>query len=143
MTPLDPAYLGAIASQIATMSSVLGGFAITFFVTLLVFTEAGRAARLAIIASACAAGLFIAAVGASVDVVISTHPGAPDAIHAESLDYSRIVAVLAFSGAIFALAFAIGASGWMRSRVVGLATSLAAGVSLFLFVSTLMVSPAS
>ncbi|MEX0342682.1 MAG: hypothetical protein AB3N06_08850 [Erythrobacter sp.] len=122
------------------MSSVLGGFAITFFATVLVFTDSSRAARIAIAASSLAAGLFIAAVGASVDIVISTHPEAPLSVQAKSLGWSRWVSVLSFSGAIFLLSIAIGASGWMRSRSIGIVTSLSAFLSLFLFVSSLMVS---
>ncbi len=140
MMQLDPAYLSAIATQIATMSSVLGGFAITFFVTLLVLTEVSRPARAAIAASAIAAVLFIASVGASVDIIISSHPAAPASVAQKDIDYARMVSVLSFTGAIFALSGAIGISGWIRSRAIGIITSLSATSGLLLFVSTLMIS---
>ena len=140
MMRLDPTYLSSIASQIATMSSVLGGFAITFFATVLVFSDTTKAARIAIAASSIAAGLFIAAVGSSVDLIISTHPEAPLSVRSKNLDWSRWVSVISFTGAVFALSIAIGASGWMRSRPIGIVTSLSAFLSLALFVSSLMIS---
>ena len=127
MRNLPPDYLAEIARQLAFVSAFLGGFAATFLATLLVADAPGKVAGWTIGSAALSSAAFIVAVSASVMLVIVLHPDAPDNITTNaSISGARAFSVLGFMVGIYALLLGLGLSGWIRSRSVGIATSLAA-----------------
>ncbi len=125
--PLD--YLAEIARQIAFLSAFLGGFAATFLATLLMVDSPRKVAGWAIGAAAFAATLFIVAVIASVMLAVVLQPNVPERVASvASIGHARTVSGAGFILGLYALLLSLGLSGWIRSRGVGIATALAAGL---------------
>lgn len=132
MHPLIPDYLTEIARQLGSLSAFLGGFAAAFLGTLLTMASPRRTTSWAIASAAFAAVAFILVVVASTKLVILLHPKAPTAGSLESLGGTRVVMGLGFLLGTYALLLSIGLSGWLRSRRMGLLTSLLAGIAAVL-----------
>jgi hypothetical protein len=126
MLPLDDGYLSDLAQQIGATSAFLGGFAATMLTALLALQARGRAASWSIAASAVASVFFVVAVIGSIKLVVLSHPKAPEGMAASGLD--RITGVAPFMIGLFALLVAIGASGFLRSRRMGIGTASLAGL---------------
>ncbi len=133
MQTLPPSYMVEIAQQLSFLSAFLGGFSAAVFVTLLVAESPKRSAGLAIGASAVAACCFVVAVISFVMVAIVLNPDVPSNVSAESsVDHARIVGFLGFVAGVYALLASVGISGWVRSRRLGVVTSVVAGGSAIL-----------
>jgi len=133
MQILDPEYLVEIARQIAFLSAFLGGFSAAFLGSLLVGGPERRAATWATVSAAAAAVSFIVAVIGATTLMMALHPRAPASVaQGTSLVAGRTATVLAFEVGLYALLSAVGASGFLRSRRVGLATLSLAGVGALL-----------
>lgn len=132
MTPLAPDYLATLATQIGNVSAFLGGFAATFLVLFLTFSERSRAASIAVVAAALASVGFIVTVIATTMLVAATHPHAPAGALARA-DIGRSAMSFSFLVAMIALLVSIGASGWIRSRPLGWTTTAFAAAALLLF----------
>ncbi len=132
MQPLASSYLVELARQLAFLSAVLGGFAATFLATLVAVDARRPAAWVVGLAAAAACG-FIVTVVASVAITVVLHPNAPAAVvRSTSVGTARVVSGASFSVGLLALLGAIGLSGWIRSRRVGLATTSTALVGIVL-----------
>lgn len=130
MLSLPPDYLAEIARQIAFLSAFLGGFAATFLATLLAAHSPKRITAWTICSSALAASAFVVSTTVSVMLVVTLHPNAPaDITTGQDVVRSRILSTLGFIVGIYALLLGIGLCGWMRSRRVGLVTSVGASVA--------------
>lgn len=133
MQSLPSSYLAEMARQVAFISAFLGGFAATFLATLLVANPTRKSADWSIGCSAVAASCFVVAVIASVTQTVVLHPDAPANVTAgSSIDTARIVGTLGFGFGVYALLGSVGVSGWIRSRRMGLVTSVAAGAGAIL-----------
>lgn len=132
MTPLAPDYLATLAAQIGNVSAFLGGFAATFLVLFLTFTEKTRAASVAVVSAALASIGFIVTVIATTMLVAVTHPHAPAGALARA-DIGRAAMSYSFLIAMIALLVSIGASGWIRSRRLGWTTTAFASIAVLLF----------
>lgn len=118
--------------QSAFISSVLAGFAFSFAGTLLVASREHRAgswaAFLALAASVAflpvTLGMTFRAVGAAGE------PARLNLQQAASDHYIQMLSMLFLSGIVFLVA-SFGVSGWMRSRGLGIATTVLAVVGLF------------
>ncbi|MEY4556741.1 MAG: hypothetical protein RL093_1860 [Pseudomonadota bacterium] len=121
---LSPAFMAALAGQIGALSAFLGGFAATFLVMLLMANIESRPARWAAVASALAAVSFIVAAVATTTLVAGAHPEAPISTARDAAaGVSRLLMSLCFALGNYALLTAIGCSGWLRSRKLGVATT--------------------
>ena len=130
MQPLAPEYLAELGRQIATLSAFLGGFAAAFYGTLLMADRSHRIAGWAAGSAAIAAAAFVVAVVAATMLVIALHPGAPRiGARGGQGGFERVVAAVTFFMGIYALLASLGLSGWLRSRRLGIATSLGALVA--------------
>ena len=130
MTQIPPEYLLAMAEQISFLSSFLGGFSATVFVTLLTLAKPGRAARLAIGLSALAAVSFIMAVVATTTLIFTLHPAAPASVADNPVEALRLQMAGFFLLGIVGLLGAIGASGWIRSKGLGVITTIMASLGM-------------
>jgi ABC-type Fe3+-siderophore transport system permease subunit len=132
---LPISYLDDIARQLSFLSAFLGGFAATFFVTLLVGGFKQRSASVSISLSAIAASSFVVAVISFVMITVVLNPEVPDNVEIHSsLMHARLVGFLSFGFGVYALLGSVGFSGWVHSRTLGRLTTVVAVVSLF-FVS--------
>lgn len=131
MEPLSPVYLSDIAAQTGSLSAFLGGFSATFLGALLALRAKGRTATVTIGFAAVAAVAFIVAVVGSTAVVAALHPQGPN-VGTGGTGGAQTIMALAFIVGLYALLTALGLSGWSRSRNIGLATSIAAGLGVLL-----------
>ena len=129
------AYMATAASQLASISAFLGGFAATILATLILSDPRSRIGGLVIGASAVAAASFIVTSLAATTLGAGLNPNVPDGFFSEPyLRRTQAMMSLTFLLGMTALLLAIGASGWMRSRGMGWLTSV---VGLIAFLATL------
>jgi hypothetical protein len=130
MHPLNPEFLGEMGRQIAFLSAFLGGFAATFLGILLQSPNSRRHVGWAAGASAVASASFILAVMSGSLLGLVVHPGAPpDLAKPTLLPPLRILIFITFLVGINSSLLSLGLSGWIRSRQLGIVTSVSAFVS--------------
>ncbi|HEY4282799.1 MAG TPA: hypothetical protein VGM62_06995 [Chthoniobacterales bacterium] len=123
-------FVGEVARQITSVSAFLGGFAATFLGILLQSQSTRRHVSWAAGAAAIASALFMIAVIAGTLMTIVVNPAAPQNMATpEFLPWARKVMIGSFGLGIYANLLSLGLSGWIRSRSLGLVTSIAALVS--------------
>ncbi|MCL6699098.1 hypothetical protein LZ496_09940 [Sphingomonas sp. NSE70-1] len=130
MTPLNPDYLTALATQLGSVSAFFGGFAATMLALFLTVGGKSRGSLVAAHGSAVAAVSFIVAVMASSALVAIAHPDAPLATAARSTTAIRPLLGISFSIGIIGLLVAIAASGWSHSKAMGWTTSIISSVAI-------------
>lgn len=126
---------------LATISAVLGGFALTFFGALLMNTS-GRASSWTAGLSAAATGAFsVSAIGwalAASGLALASGTGAADgASFIASFRPIHRTLSLVLIGGIFLFLASLGVAGWIRSRAMGIVTTGIAGASVVLVLSVL------
>ena len=130
MQPLNAEFLGEMGRQIAFLSAFLGGFAATFLGILLQSPNSRRHVGWAAGAAAVASASFILAVMSGTLLALVVHPGAPPALAEPTLlPQLRILTFITFIVGIYSSLLSLGLSGWIRSRQLGIITSVAAFVS--------------
>ena len=135
MEQLSPAYIGALASQLAALSAFLGGFAATFLATLLTLGHQSRLMTVTIgLAVTSAVGFIVTVVAATMLIAIS-HPAAPPFMAALATSWPRTIMSVGFTAGALSLLGSLGCSGWTRSRSIGWTTTIAAIVGATLIVS--------
>jgi hypothetical protein len=123
-------YLAEIGRQIAFLSAFLGGFAANFLGILLQSANSRRYAGWAAGAAAVASASFILAVISGTAVALVLHPGAPpDVAKPTFLPQVRALIFATFGIGIYGILLSLGLSGWIRSRALGVVTSVAALLS--------------
>ncbi len=133
MQSLPLSYLAEIAQQLSLLSTFLGGFAAAFFATLLVESSTKKSAGWSIGCAAIAASCFIVAVISFVMITIVLHPEVPNNVsEGSSIGRARAVGFIGFALGVYALLLSVGISGWIRSRKLGMITSVTAGLSVIL-----------
>lgn len=138
VTPNNAEFLGEIARQLASVSAFLGGFAATFLGILLQSQSPRRHVGWAAGAAAVASASFMIAVIVGTLVALVVNPSAPQGFATpEFLPWARQVLLISFALGIYTNLLSLGLSGWIRSRSLGLITSIAAllsGVIVWTFV---------
>lgn len=128
--PVNVEFLAEIGRQIASLSAFLGGFAATFLGILLQSPSSRRYVGWAAGAAAVASASFILAVISGTALAIVFHPGAPPGIaKPEFVPQVRTLIVITFAIGIYSTLLSLGLSGWIRSRQLGIVTSIAALIS--------------
>jgi hypothetical protein len=128
--PVNGEFVGEIARQLTSVSAFLGGFAATFLGILLQSQSPRRHVGWAAGAAAVASASFMIAVIAGTLVALVVNPGAPRGFATpEFLPWARRILTVSFALGIYANLLSLGLSGWIRSRPLGLVTSIAALVS--------------
>ena len=127
MQPVRAEFVSEIGRQIASLSAFLGGFAATFLGILLQSPNSRRHVGWAAGAAAIASASFMIAVIGGTVLVIVLNPQAPEGAGApEFLAWVRKAIVVTFMLGIYANLVSLGLSGWIRSRSLGIVTSVAA-----------------
>ncbi|MEM8486841.1 MAG: hypothetical protein AAF564_14910 [Bacteroidota bacterium] len=109
--------------HLAFVNAVLGGFAFAFLGALITIDKSSRILSVAQVVVAVAACFFLVA------TLGSTMLSGLDEL--ESFAHLRRPISLSFFGGLFFLLVSIGLSGWLRSRSLGISTSLIALVTGF------------
>jgi hypothetical protein len=113
----------------ATLTGIMAGFALSAVIQLLTANIKGRLTTAAIVVFAASTVMFL------YTLVVSVMSFAAAAELNEvpvGLDNLNIGALLIMFAAFFVFLTGIGISGWIRSRVTGILTSLFAGISMCL-----------
>jgi hypothetical protein len=127
MQPINAEFLAETGKQIASLSAFLGGFAATFLGILLQSPNSRRHVGWAAGAAAVASAAFILAVISGTTLALVMHPGAPpDIAKPTFLPQVRILIMIAFTCGVYSMLLSLGLSGWIRSRQLGIVTSVAA-----------------
>src|SRR5579872_6674411 len=111
MEPLAPAYISALAAQLASLSAFLGGFAATFLATLLTLGHAGRLMTITIGFAVASSVSFIVTVVAATMLTAVLHPEAPhfmaDAVASAPRAIGWITTIAALVGATFIIGMTV------------------------------------
>ena len=130
MQPVNAEFLAEAGKQIASLSAFLGGFAATFFGILLQSSDSRRHVGWAAGAAAVASASFILAVISGTTLALVLHPGAPPSVATPTfLPQLQNLIFVSFPCGIYSILLSLGLSGWIRSRQLGIVTSVAALMS--------------
>jgi hypothetical protein len=130
MKPLNPDFIAEIARQLTSVSAFLGGFAATFLGILLQSNSSRRHVGWAAGAAAVASASFMISVIAGTLVALVVNPSAPQGFATpQFLPWARQILFVSFAVGIYSNLLSLGLSGWIRSRALGLVTTIAAFVS--------------
>lgn len=128
----DPAAYAEMFSQLGSIAAVLGGFAFASAGALLAASEerAGRAATTAVGAAVLSAACFIlSALSWTLSTIRATGAASVEGELPRVVLSLHAIMSFVFQLGILALFVSLGASGWVRSRRLGLFTSGAALVA--------------
>jgi hypothetical protein len=115
--------------QLAFITAILGGFAITFLSVLLTASATHRMVNWIVgVTTAAAVSFVLSALGATFSAVIATDAGA-DPLPSDVEALHEPLSLL-FLGGTLLLFTALGMSGWLRSRSLGIATTVIATLGL-------------
>jgi hypothetical protein len=127
MQPGSDEFFAEMGRQIAFLSAFLGGFAATFLGILLQSPSSRRHVGWAAGAAAVASASFILAVVSGTILGVISHPGAPPNIpKPSSLWQIHALIFVTFALGIHSVLLSLGLSGWIRSRQLGIVTSVTA-----------------
>jgi len=132
MSELPHSYLNFLASQIAFISTFLGGFAATILGAVALSDKTGKIITALLIGSAISASAFIVTVFAMTDIMISTTEGFPFPVPYGELESMNVKGMTSLLVGIVSLLFVIGCSGWLKSRKIGTITTIIGVISLIL-----------
>lgn len=114
--------------QMAFITAILGGFAITFLSVLLTAPATHRLVNWIVGATTAAATCFVlSALGSTFSAVIASNSGDSLPSDVEALHEPLSLLFLAGTVLLFAV---LGMSGWIRSRSLGISTTVIAALGL-------------
>ena len=134
MSDLTPDHLVEIAKQTAFVAAFLGGFAATFLGTVLPLNRSGKQSASLVVTLAISSCAFVVSVITLTSLIISQHPEVPEDVRLSVADRGQIVGGISFMIGIYALLVSIGLAGYVRSKLLGMVTSVVALIAA-LFVS--------
>lgn len=132
--------MGDAFGQLSAICAVLGGFAVTFLGIVMTLADARkRVEAVAAVATACAACFFLGALGwalfAALAARVASSSGPAQAELTQQLQAAGVLRrplSLLFLLGVALLFITLGASGWLRSRRLGVLTSLIAAMAAML-----------
>lgn len=133
MIELSLEYINQLASQIMLISTFLGGFSITTLTAILLSDKEGKLLNVLFVSTVISAASFIIAIFAMTSLIMFTTPGYPMAVTDADMMLPRFGGILAFLVGILSLVFMIGLSGWLKSRKLGIVTTILAAITLIVF----------
>jgi len=132
MIDLSEEYFRTLAEQSVFISAFLGGISATILGTFVIVKNDSKVFKYMILFSAIAAVSFIVAVFGMTKVQLLLVPNSPFENVKELLMYPRIVGGLGFYFGINSLLVVISLSGWLRSKRLGIITTILGVVTAIL-----------
>ena len=118
--------------QLAFISALIGGFSLTFLVQLLIVHPERRIVNWTIgFAISASAGLIVCALGWTLSAAYIVNPRA----QADQVQLSALLShlhnrlSLAFIGSLLLFLVSLGTCGWIRSRAMGIVTTIIASIA--------------
>jgi hypothetical protein len=133
---LKSSYVLAVAEHLSFVSAFLGGVSATILFSLIIFSSSSRLVSLVIAASALAACSLLVAVVASWRLSIGLHPDLPFVADPKKLIVLWHSMISGYSLGLMSLISCIGLSGWIRSKRLGIITSMIAVIAILFFLTT-------
>ncbi len=134
--PLE--YWNKLANQLIVVSSLMSGFSIAVSANLLVYKSNSRVISNILKASTVAAAAFLVTVFSMTKILMMTTPGFPLNTVISDLTFPKLIGILTFILGIFSLATVIALAGWVKSRRIGIFTTIVSIVMLLLVLFTLV-----
>ncbi|MEL7251631.1 MAG: hypothetical protein AAFZ63_06365 [Bacteroidota bacterium] len=131
MIELPLPYVNELAKQISFISTFLGGFSLTLLGTLILSDKEGRLIRALIVSTAISSLAFVVAVMAMTQLTMISTEGYPFQVDMGQLNSSRTMGTLALFVGVLALMTTIAMSGWMRSKRLGIITTILGALTFF------------
>lgn len=129
-------YIVAVAEQLSFVSAFLGGVSATILFSLIIFASEKRAVSFLIATSALSACSLLVAVIAGWRLTIGLHPDLPFTPDPAKIRLLWNSMIAGYGVGVNSLVVGIGLSGWIRSRRMGLMTSIFAALAILFFVSS-------
>jgi len=117
-----------ITEQLTLLSAFLGGFSATFLAAILTTAPSSKIVNWMIICSSFAACCFIICAASSIAVANALQLN----VAIDTLTFGTRTSSLSMALGLFSLIACIGLSGWLRSKNIGLVTSVFSGVTAIL-----------
>ena len=132
MTEITFEYLNKLASQVITISSLLGGFSIAIIANFLVSDTKTRLTNFIMGTSIFAASFFLVSLFAMTKVHMMTTEGYPTKVILTDLTPFRMMGVISFLLGTISLLTMISMSGWTKSKRMGILTTIVGVLTLLL-----------
>lgn len=116
-------YWNKLASQLLTISSLLGGFSIAVIANLLVSELNTRLSKSIMVAATLAACFLLINVFAMTSLILKTTEGYPLKVIESDFKFEQILGMLTFFLGMVSLIVVISLAGWTKSKKMGLFTS--------------------
>ncbi len=116
-------YWNKLASQLLTISSLLGGFSIAVIANLLVSELNTRLSKSIMVAATLAACFLLIIVFAMTSLILKTTEGYPIKVIESDFEFEQILGMLTFFLGMVSLIVVISLAGWTKSKKMGLFTS--------------------
>ncbi len=116
-------YWNKLASQLLTISSLLGGFSIAVIANLLVSELNTRLSKSIMVAATLAACFLLINVFAMTSLILKTTEGYPIKVIESDFEFEQILGMLTFFLGMVSLIVVISLAGWTKSKKMGLFTS--------------------
>jgi hypothetical protein len=138
MNQISTDYAVDVAEQMSLVGVFLGGVSITLLITLVVINKTGKLTNWLVVFSALAACVLLISVVSSLRLIIALHPEFPSPETTSPAELSLLWGsmVACYGLGVLCLAFCIGLSGWLRSRLTGIITCGFAVFTVLFFVLT-------
>lgn len=133
---LKASYVLAVADQLSFVSAFLGGVSATILFSVIMLSDDRRSLSLVIAASALSACSLLISVVAAWRLSIGLHPDLPFVPDFQKLRLLWNCMIAGYSLGILSLITSIGLSGWIRSKRLGLITSVIAVLTIIFFSMT-------
>lgn len=131
MIELPLPYINELAKQVVFISSFLGGFSLTLLGSLILSDRQGKLLNAVIISTAISALGFILAVVAMTQLIMISTEGYPFAVDSQKLFTGRLTGTLGLFIGIISLMVTIALIGWVRSKKLGIITTIIGTLTLF------------
>ena len=133
---LQPSYVVAVAEQLSFVSAFLGGVSATILFSVIIFSSDKRVVAFLIAISALSACSLLVAVISGWRLTIGLHPDLPFIPDPAKIELLWNSMIAGYGLGVNSLIVSIGLAGWIRSRPIGMVTSIIAALSIFFFAST-------
>jgi len=131
-------YWNSLANQVILISALLSGFSIAIVANVIVSDNKNKYVDRILKTATIAAGSFLVTLFAMTKISLLTTPGGyMKNITENDFMMPRIIGIITFMIGLFALSALIGYSGWIKSKKIGIFTTIVGGVTLLLILLTM------